>query len=162
MLCMTHKTSAARKADTKPAPPKDPGPLARNVRAARHAADLGQERLAAKAGVSVGTVSKIERGVSQQPDLATLEAIAGALGVNVHDLLPSPAAGVSGATTEPYEAFLVFLGKEGKAHHITAAEAAMLRAVRLPPDEEPTSTMYLMWLLAYRQAVQPHYLGVPV
>ena len=52
----------------------------------RRAAGLTQQELALKAGVSSLVIGKIERG-EVDPRLATLTAIADALGVTVVDLL---------------------------------------------------------------------------
>lgn len=62
-----------------------------NLRGARIAAGLTQEALAQRLGVVKQTIGNYERG-EREPDLATLRAIAAALGVTPADLLDdSPA-----------------------------------------------------------------------
>lgn len=65
----------------------------RGLRAARQAAGLSLEQLGVKAGISGGTVGRIELGL-HSPRLDTMEAIADALDLSVADLLqePTPAA----------------------------------------------------------------------
>lgn len=57
-----------------------------NLRGARIAAGLTQEALAQRLGVVKQTIGNYERG-EREPDLATLRAIAAALGVTPADLL---------------------------------------------------------------------------
>jgi len=59
------------------------------IREARLAAKLSPEGLAYKAGVSLSTVERIERG-DVQPRRATLAVLALALGMDVGDLSPEP------------------------------------------------------------------------
>lgn len=60
--------------------------IRRRLIAAREVADLSPEQLAAKARLSRAAVRKIEGGINT-PTLGTLYALAGALGVEVADLL---------------------------------------------------------------------------
>jgi transcriptional regulator with XRE-family HTH domain len=60
--------------------------LADRLREARNGAGLSQEATAAKAGVSTATVARLERG-EHTPQVATLEAIATALGTTASKLL---------------------------------------------------------------------------
>lgn len=53
----------------------------------RERAGLTQWALAVRADVTVNTVSELERGVNDNPELKTLLALAKALGVPVADLL---------------------------------------------------------------------------
>jgi transcriptional regulator with XRE-family HTH domain len=57
------------------------------IRVRRQARGLTHEQLAWRAGVSLATVSRLERGVGHQPNLSTLQRIAGALETSVTDLL---------------------------------------------------------------------------
>lgn len=102
------------------------------------------------AGVVGSTVSRIERG--QTPDLETITAIAGALKLPVTALMRPMAAVPDLPPDAPvYRAFTEFAASE-YGQTMSGAEATMLRSVRLPPGEEPTAEMYLMWLLSYRQS----------
>lgn len=58
-----------------------------NVKRARLDAGLTQEALAQKAGVSVFTVSRWERGATRRIDLTILSKLAGALGTPTAALL---------------------------------------------------------------------------
>lgn len=68
-----------------------------NVRRFRenHKPRLTQEQLARDAGITMGMVSKIERGEHTNPTIETLEKIARALGVRIADLLDEPTAKAS-------------------------------------------------------------------
>lgn len=55
-------------------------------------ARLTQEELAERSGTSVRTISDLERGIKQTPRGATIELLAGALGLSEHDLAAFEAA----------------------------------------------------------------------
>lgn len=61
--------------------------LAWRLRSLRDQAGLTQEQLAARAGVAVGTVRKIETGAVVEPGFFTVLALARALGAGNNDLL---------------------------------------------------------------------------
>jgi transcriptional regulator with XRE-family HTH domain len=58
--------------------------------ARRRAANLTQETLAHRAGVTVGTVAKLEQGRELNPRLNTCEKLAEALSCPVCDLIGGP------------------------------------------------------------------------
>jgi transcriptional regulator with XRE-family HTH domain len=60
--------------------------LGRNLREARKRAELTQEAVAERSGVHPTEVSRIEAG-KRDPRIATVEALAEAVGVSVSDLL---------------------------------------------------------------------------
>jgi transcriptional regulator with XRE-family HTH domain len=60
--------------------------LGRNLRQARERAGLTQEAVAERSGVHPTEVSRIESG-KRDPRIATVEALAEAVGVSVSDLL---------------------------------------------------------------------------
>ena len=60
--------------------------LGRNLRQARERAELTQEAVAERSGVHPTEVSRIEAG-KRDPRIATVEALAEAVGVSVSDLL---------------------------------------------------------------------------
>lgn len=64
--------------------------VARRLRAIRGQRHLTQEEVAARAGLQRTSVTNIERG-RQHPPLHVLYGLCDALGVEVHDLLPSTA-----------------------------------------------------------------------
>ncbi|MGZ3651275.1 MAG: helix-turn-helix domain-containing protein [Bdellovibrionota bacterium] len=66
-----------------------PGYLARNIQQLRRALNLSQSALAEKAGIPRSTLTNLETGDSN-PSLLNLLAVAGALSVNVEELLSRP------------------------------------------------------------------------
>src|SRR2546423_14795100 len=63
----------------------DPPPVGMLLRQWRRAASLTQEELAERAGMSVETISALERGLSRSPYRATIIALAEALGLDGED-----------------------------------------------------------------------------
>lgn len=61
--------------------------LGERIRSLRRGARLSQRDLAARAGTSPGWVGQVERGTIASPGADLLEAVAGALGVTVDELL---------------------------------------------------------------------------
>ena len=59
----------------------------KSLAARREAAHLTQEKLANRAGVTVGTVAKLEQGREVNPRLRTCEKLAEALSCHVCDLI---------------------------------------------------------------------------
>lgn len=64
--------------------------IATNLRRLRRKAGLSQDALAEAAALAQPRISEIERMVIGNPELKTLEAIAGALGVSVSQLTRQP------------------------------------------------------------------------
>lgn len=62
----------------------------------RHALGWTQDELAARAGVSRGYLSRLERGVPEQPGLPTLSRICGAMGRTWADLFEEAGLGLPG------------------------------------------------------------------
>ena len=71
-------------------PPDRARALGQVVRAEREAAGLSQEDVAARGGVSVQLVRRLEAGTAN-PTVGTLSAVAGALGTSVSALLGTAA-----------------------------------------------------------------------
>jgi transcriptional regulator with XRE-family HTH domain len=67
--------------------------LGDTVRRLRAAAGLTQMQLAVAAGVSLSLVTAVEQGISGDPRMSTLRALAGALGVTVDELVGGPSPG---------------------------------------------------------------------
>ncbi|MBW6396161.1 helix-turn-helix domain-containing protein [Thermus sp. SYSU G05001] len=63
---------------------KERPPLARLVRTKRLLAELSQEELAARAGVSRSLIAMVEAGI--EPSIRSLKKIAGALGISGAEL----------------------------------------------------------------------------
>lgn len=77
--------------------PRTPDPAGAVVRRLRVESRITQEALAFKADVTVATLSRIERGVTE-PGVRTLRKIATALGVSLAELVAvSEASSISGA-----------------------------------------------------------------
>jgi transcriptional regulator with XRE-family HTH domain len=70
----------------------DPTPLAGRLKSLRAAATppLSQTDLARASGVSLDAIQDLEQGRRLAPTVATLRALAGALGVSVDELFPEP------------------------------------------------------------------------
>ncbi len=64
--------------------------IGKRLRQLREDAGLTQRELAIRAGVLIKTISELERDVNDNPELRTLQAIAGALGKPVAELLEAP------------------------------------------------------------------------
>lgn len=62
--------------------------IGKTVRRLRRMNSLSQGRLAKKSRVSLNTIVKLEIGENTNPTIDTLQAIAKALGVSVHKLIP--------------------------------------------------------------------------
>lgn len=62
-------------------------PLSQRVREARLGLELTQQELATLCGVAVGTISEIERGVTQDVTERVLRQLGTHLGVSVDELL---------------------------------------------------------------------------
>lgn len=73
--------------------------IAAKLRELRTAAGLTQRQLAIRADVTVNTVSELERGENENPELQTLIALAAALGRSVTDLFEEPAKSEGGQAT---------------------------------------------------------------
>jgi transcriptional regulator with XRE-family HTH domain len=123
--------------------------VASRVKAARIAAGLTQEQLAARAGVVTSTISKIERGVSDSPDLETLRGLAEAIGINVRELLPPLQEAGTGALESTYDSLIAFMASPF-GQTMTDVERGVLASLALPPGEEPSEVLYQQLLVAYR------------
>lgn len=75
--------------------------LAVRLREIREEHSLSQEKLAARAGVSVATIRKIEKGTVVEPGFFTVLSITEALGVTADDLAIPPPSAVSTENAGP-------------------------------------------------------------
>jgi len=66
--------------------------LGKHLQRARQNAGLTQQQLCAKANLSFSTLTKIERGAIKSPSIFTIQAIAGALGLSLDELIGKSAA----------------------------------------------------------------------
>ncbi|MGH7193708.1 MAG: HAD-IA family hydrolase [Candidatus Saccharimonadales bacterium] len=70
--------------------------MGKRLQQARQAAGLTQQQLCHQANLSFSTLTKIERGAIKAPSVFTVQAIAGALGVGLDELVGHEATGVAG------------------------------------------------------------------
>lgn len=75
------------------------------MKSARLRSQLSVADLAGRAGISADAIYKFERNVNQ-PELRTLDRIAGAMGILIGDLLPNSGGSTNGSLFEPLEAAL--------------------------------------------------------
>jgi FMN phosphatase YigB (HAD superfamily)/DNA-binding XRE family transcriptional regulator len=66
--------------------------LGKRLQEARQKAGLTQQQLCHQANLSFSTLTKIERGAIKAPSIFTIQAIAGALGVGLDELVGQPSA----------------------------------------------------------------------
>jgi transcriptional regulator with XRE-family HTH domain len=74
--------------ESEPMPGKPLPPIARLLKGLREKADISQQELAFRSGLSVSVISQIEQGKKEDPRLSTIVALADALGVDVGKLVP--------------------------------------------------------------------------
>jgi FMN phosphatase YigB (HAD superfamily)/DNA-binding XRE family transcriptional regulator len=67
--------------------------LGKRLQDARHKAGLTQQQLCHQANLSFSTLTKIERGAIKAPSIFTIQAIAGALGVGLDELIGNITSG---------------------------------------------------------------------
>lgn len=137
--------------------------LAAALRRAREALHLSQAELAARAGVSMQTVSRVERGMPVAGD--TVRAVAAAMGIDAAALPPRPVRDAMpglGVTDPHWRDFVSTLAEAGEKvvawedanrerYVAMAAPARPTARTLLPGDWEP-STWFCM-ALAMSQAV---------
>ncbi len=99
-------SSYADSMSKKPKKPKEPLAIAvgQRIRQGREAKDWTQPELGVKVGASKSNLSQWENG-SHMPDLKSLLALCGALGVSPNDLLGVTASPVSAAALEEAKAY---------------------------------------------------------
>lgn len=120
------------------------------IRLARKTADLTQEDLADKAGVGRTALARIESGAQPNPELATLKALAGALGTTVKALVGEEDT----ATQTSGKALADMLRNSPLAAEVTEDEYRWLESVpsSMWMNVEPTPATLYHLLLAYRAA----------
>jgi putative hydrolase of the HAD superfamily len=67
--------------------------LGKQLQAARQTAGMTQQKLCQQANLSFSTLTKIERGAIKSPSIFTIQAIAGALGVSLDELVGQAGSG---------------------------------------------------------------------
>lgn len=98
--------------------------LAANLRRAREAAGLSQHDLAKKSGISRTTIKNIELGTRANAKLATIQALASAMGISVLQLTAGPQRTQQQACVERF-----LKSAWVKAKPVSDQDAAWLRAL---------------------------------
>ena len=101
----------------------------------RRQAGLSIEELAKRSGVPLSTVKKISAGITKDPQVETLRAIAYAMGKTLNDFREIDL----GTTVMSYEE-----AQEKLRMLLTEAEYAMLRAFQAADDRAREDALYLL------------------
>lgn len=83
--------------------------LGKRLQSARQAAGLTQQQLCHRANLSFSTLTKIERGAIKAPSIFTVQAIAGALGVGVDELLGNAVPALPGRRLQKTKSGVSFI-----------------------------------------------------
>lgn len=113
--------------------------LGKRLQAARQAAGLTQQKLCQQANLSFSTLTKIERGAIKAPSIFTIQAIAGALGVGLDELIGQ--AGGKGRqlhTTKSGARFIYFDVNGCLVHFYQGAFTKLSHDANVTPDEVET------------------------
>jgi FMN phosphatase YigB (HAD superfamily)/DNA-binding XRE family transcriptional regulator len=111
--------------------------LGKQLQAARQAAGLTQQQLCHQANLSFSTLTKIERGAIKAPSIFTIQAIAGALGVGLDELLGGTTGGRAGRQllkTKSGVSFVYFDVNGCLVHFYQRAFTKLAQATGVPSD----------------------------
>ena len=110
--------------------------LGKRLQRARQGAGLTQQQLCQKAGLSFSTLTKIERGAIKSPSIFTIQAIAGAVGTSLDELVgESPARpGRHLSKTKSGASFIYFDMNGCLVHFFQAAFTALAADTGAPAD----------------------------
>jgi putative hydrolase of the HAD superfamily len=110
--------------------------LGKRLQAMRQRAGLTQQQLCQRANLSFSTLTKIERGAIKAPSIFTIQAIAGALGQNLDELLgeTGPAKHRQLYKTKSGAGFIYFDVNGCLIHFYQAAFAKLAHDAGMPPD----------------------------
>lgn len=114
--------------------------LGKRLQAARQAAGLTQQQLCQRANLSFSTLTKIERGAIRAPSIFTIQAIAGALGMSLDELVglsPAPARHLS--RTKSGASFIYFDVNGCLVHFYQRAFAKLAADSGVPYDTVETA-----------------------
>ncbi len=114
--------------------------LGQRLQAARQAAGLTQQQLCQKANLSFSTLTKIERGAIKAPSIFTIQAIAGALGQGLDELVgQAPANARHLSKTKSGASFIYFDMNGCLIHFYQAAFVQLAKDANVPPDVVETA-----------------------
>jgi HAD superfamily hydrolase (TIGR01509 family) len=119
--------------------------LGARLQAARQAAGLTQQQLCHQASLSFSTLTKIERGAIKSPSIFTIQAIAGALGVSLDELVGHSAGKTMGRqlrTTRSGAKFIYFDVNGCLIHFYQRAFVKIAAATGAPPDTIETAYLH--------------------
>lgn len=109
--------------------------LGKRLQKARQAAGLTQQQLCQQANLSFSTLTKIERGAIKAPSIFTIQAIAGALGVGLDELIgASPAPHRQLQQTKSGASFIYFDMNGCLVHSYQSAFAKLAADTDVTPD----------------------------
>lgn len=110
--------------------------LGKRLQAARQAAGLTQQKLCQQANLSFSTLTKIERGAIKSPSIFTIQAIAGALGVSLDELIGQSGAkaGRQLKTTKSGAKFIYFDVNGCLVHFYQGAFTKLSHDANVAPD----------------------------
>lgn len=108
--------------------------LGKRLQAARQKAGLTQQQLCQKANLSFSTLTKIERGAIRAPSIFTIQAIAGALGQNLDELVGSAVPQRQLQKTRSGISFIYFDVNGCLVNFSQAALVKLAQATGAPPD----------------------------
>ncbi len=111
--------------------------MGKRLQTARQTAGLTQQQLCHKANLSFSTLTKIERGAIKSPSIFTIQAIAGALGVGLDELIGQSGANGRGRKlykTKSGVSFIYFDVNGCLVHFYQRAFAALAQATGAPSD----------------------------
>jgi len=116
--------------------------LGQQLQAARRQAGLTQQQLCQRANLSFSTLTKIERGAIKAPSIFTIQAIAGALGQNLDELIGQ--TGLAGHNRQLHKTqsgarFIYFDVNGCLIHFYQAAFSKLARDAAVPPDMVETA-----------------------
>ncbi len=112
------------------------GGWVRGCRKARQGAGLTQQQLCQKANLSFSTLTKIERGAIKSPSIFTIQAIAGAVGSSLDELVGESLARPSRhlSKTKSGASFIYFDMNGCLVHFFQAAFTALAADTGVPAD----------------------------
>jgi FMN phosphatase YigB (HAD superfamily) len=112
--------------------------LGKRLQSARQNAGLTQQQLCQKANLSFSTLTKIERGAIKAPSIFTIQAIAGAIGTGLDELVGNAASparpGRRLSKTKSGASFIYFDMNGCLVHFFQAAFTALAADTRVPAD----------------------------
>lgn len=116
--------------------------LGKKLQTARQAAGLTQQQLCHKANLSFSTLTKIERGAIKAPSIFTIQAIAGALGLGLDELVGSATRALPGRKlrkTKSGVSFIYFDVNGCLVHFYQRAFAKLAMETGAPSDVVETA-----------------------